>query len=138
MESEDKSVHISGCWFFFVSILPRVCPPPEMSSIQKILSEFSIQVSAEWKDINYELAFVPKKKLSWLLANVCKKIRTSRIINFLSFSGLCNRTLGLESGDILDTALSASSAFDDHSTGPQNARYGNALKDSCCCNKRTL
>ncbi len=37
-------------------------------------------------------------------------------------AGHCNNTLGLESGDIDDGALSASSSFDDHSTGPHNAR----------------
>ena len=44
------------------------------------------------------------------------------------FSGSCNATLGLESGTIEDGSLSASSSFDDHSTGPQNARQ-EALSD---------
>ena len=35
----------------------------------------------------------------------------------------CNETLGLESGKIENEALSASSSYDEHSTGPHNARY---------------
>ena len=34
----------------------------------------------------------------------------------------CNETLGLESGKIENQALSASSSYDEHSTGPHNAR----------------
>ena len=37
----------------------------------------------------------------------------------------CSRSLGMETGDIKDSDISASSYFDYHSVGPHNARYYN-------------
>ena len=34
----------------------------------------------------------------------------------------CNKALGMESGRIKDSQISASSSFDEQSTGPQNSR----------------
>lgn len=38
------------------------------------------------------------------------------------FAAKCQTALGMQTGDILDSALSASSSMDPGSTGPENAR----------------
>lgn len=43
-------------------------------------------------------------------------------VPFVISDSSCNATLGLESGTVEDTHMTASSSFDHHSTGPQNAR----------------
>ena len=50
------------------------------------------------------------------------KKRIQLLLRHLYITGSCNETLGLESGDILDEHITASSSFDSHNTGPQNAR----------------
>ncbi len=47
--------------------------------------------------------------------------------SFLIFSAECRESLGMQSGEIPDKAITASSSYDDGSVGPQNARYDNIL-----------
>ena len=53
---------------------------------------------------------------------IINSVEKFNIDNNVFFTGSCNETLGLESGDILDEHITASSSFDSHNTGPQNAR----------------
>lgn len=41
----------------------------------------------------------------------------------IAVSGLCGSPLGMESGAIKDSAISASSAYDSSIVGPQHGRY---------------
>ena len=53
-------------------------------------------------------------------------------INFLpSVSDQCITPLGLESGEIEDSALSASSSYEESTVGPKNARYSQARLMEC-------
>lgn len=53
---------------------------------------------------------------------ILRKILKNKMYIYI-YLGECNRPLGMESGRILNSQLSASSSHDEESTGAQNSRF---------------
>ena len=47
---------------------------------------------------------------------------SSLTISLFIFTAQCRNSLGMQSGEIADSAITASSSFDDDSVGPKNGR----------------
>ena len=57
---------------------------------------------------------------------------------FPCFTGECQQALGMESGEIPDSAITASSSFEDGSVGPRSARWAIFSRDnSLASNKKS-
>ena len=73
--------------------------------------------------------------------------KTKLFKTFLSFVGMtmivlfsdsCNKDVGLESGTIPDSSLSASSSYDPLNVGPQHARLGQDTAGGAWCPKHPI
>lgn len=56
----------------------------------------------------------------------------NNILKHCLFPVQCRDSLGMQSGDIPDSAITASSSFDDDTVGPKFARYGFKLQVILC------
>ncbi|XP_059092604.1 discoidin domain-containing receptor 2-like [Tigriopus californicus] len=77
-----------------------------------------------------------KQKHRWPRILLCLNLLNP--IWALQFDSSCNVTLGLESGTVDDTDMTASSSFDHHSTGPQNARLNVDVRGGAWCPKQAV